>query len=178
MQLTAAPDDLSRAHATLDRGARFVELRLAAGGQAGRCADTRFRARTIGNGLRELDRFLQLLVEAIAVRCGIGLPERTHTADKIARLRRHLAVDDPDRAQLLALGRTRACLFHCEGLVRRGDAHGSPTLTIGWRADGGTGLARVAVGERLDPSAAELREIGRYYRTLAGRLLSEAGLTG
>jgi hypothetical protein len=138
----------------------------------------RYRAKVIGNGMRELDGFLSVLVQALAGAHGIRLPERErNTANKVARLRRTLGVPDPDRAQLLALGRTRDCLFHCGGLVRRPDARGGKVMTLGWHGAGGQALRRVALGERLEPSARDLRELCDYYRALAGRLLNEAAGT-
>ena len=175
MRLSAWGGELARAHVTLERGAQFLGRGLDAG--AARTIAGPYRAKVIGNGLRELDRFLQLLVLAIAAARGIALPEQErHTANLVARLRETLGVADPDRARLLALGRTRDCLFHCGGLVRRGDARGGAVMTIGWHGAGGGTLLRVAVGERLDPSARELLDICLYYRALAARLLSEAGL--
>lgn len=176
MRLSGRGGELARAHVTLERGAQFLGRGLDAG--AARTIAGPYRAKVIGNGLRELDRFLQLLVLAIAAARGIALPEQErHTANLVARLREALGVADPDRARLLALGRTRDCLFHCGGLVRRGDARGGAVMTIGWHGAGGGTLLRVAVGERLDPSARELLDICLYYRALAARLLSEAGLT-
>jgi len=176
LRLRAGSGELARAHATLERGAQFLGRGLDSG--AARTIVGPYRAKVIGNGLRELDRFLQLLVLAIAKTRGIALPEQErHTANLVARLRQALGTADPDRARLLALGRTRDCLFHCGGLVRRGDARGGAVMTIGWHAAGAGGsLLRVAVGERLDPSARELLDICLYYRALAARLLSEAGL--
>ncbi|MDQ0251521.1 hypothetical protein J2W22_003609 [Sphingomonas kyeonggiensis] len=175
MRLSAWSGELARAHVTLERGAQFLGRGLDAG--AARTIAGPYRAKVIGNGLRELDRFLQLLVLAIAAARGIALPEQErHTANLVARLRETLGVADPDRARLLALGRTRDCLFHCGGLVRRGDARGGAVMTIGWHGAGGGTLLRVAVGERLDPSARQLLDICLYYRALAAALLSEAGL--
>lgn len=175
MRLSPWSGELARAHATLERGAQFLGKGLDAG--MARAIVGPYRAKVLGNGLRELDRFLQLLVLAIAATRGIALPEQErNTANMVARLRQALGTADPDRARLLALGRTRDCLFHCGGLVRRGDARGGAVMTIGWHGAGGGSLLRVAVGERLDPSARELLDICLYYRALAARLLSEAGL--
>lgn len=174
-----SPDggELARAHATLERGAHFLGQGLGLDAGLPRAIPGRYRAKVIGNGLRELDRFLQHLVQALAAARGIDLPERErNTANKIARLRRVLGVADPDRARLLALGRTRDCLFHCGGLVRRGDAGDDGAMTVGWHGPGGSALRRVAAGERLEPLPAELLEICLYYRALAVRLFNEAGV--
>jgi hypothetical protein len=163
-----SPDrsELARAHATLERGVHFLGQGLGLDAGAPRAIAGRYRAKVIGNGLRELDRFLQHLVQALAAARGIDLPERErNTANKVARLRELLGLADPDRARLIALGRMRDCLFHCGGLVRRGGAMPVP------------GLGReVAMGERIELSAAELLEICLYYRALALRLFNEAGV--
>lgn len=166
--------ELSRAHATLERGARFLGQGLAWGGAPRRIAG-RYRAKVVGNGLRELDRFLCHLVQALAEARGLAMPEaESNTANKVARLRHLLGVSDPDRARLLALARTRDCLFHCSGLVQRPDARGGAAMTIAWYGSGGIALRHVALGERLEVSAPELLEICHYYRALAERLFSEA----
>lgn len=175
--LLSPEGELARAHATLERGAHFLGQGLALAPGAPRAISGRYRAKVIGNGLRELDRFLCHLVQAVAVVRGIALPERErNTANKIARLRRSLALADPDRARLLALGRTRDCLFHCGGMVRRPDMRGGSTMTIAWHGAGEPVLRRALLGERLEPSASELLEISLYYRALAEQLLNEAGV--
>lgn len=170
-------EELVRAHATLERGAHFLGKGLSLHPGMPRAISGRYRAKVTGNGLRELDRFLCHLVQAVAAMRGIAMPEQErNTANKVARLRRCLGVADPDRARLLALARTRDCLFHCSGFVRRPDVRGGATMTIAWYGAGGIALRRVVLGERLEPSAPELLEICLYYRALAGRLLNEAGL--
>ncbi len=177
MRLKIADGEIARAHATLERGALFLGQGLGRDDGVPRAIAGRYRAKVIGNGLRELDRFLLLLVRALAVAHGTALPDREHnTANMVGRLRQALGVANPDRARLLALGRTRDCLFHCGGLVRRGDARNGGVMTIGWHGAGGGALLRVAIGEFLDPSADELFDICLYYRTLAARLLSEASV--
>ncbi|MEP9361278.1 hypothetical protein [Sphingomonas sp. KR3-1] len=169
--------ELARAYATLEHGAHFLGQGLGLDAGVPRAIAGRYRAKVIGNGLRELDRFLQHLLQALAATRGIALPERErNTANKVARLRELLGVADPDRARLLALGRTRDCLFHCGGLVRRGDARDGGAMTIPWRGAGSAALRRVPLGERLELSAAELLEICHYYRALALRLFNEAGV--
>ncbi|NYT42825.1 hypothetical protein HZY97_18775 [Sphingomonas sp. R-74633] len=166
--------ELIRAYATLQRGSRFLGIGLGGPGEAPRAIAGRYRAKVIGNGLRELDRFLNLLVGE-AARCrGIALPEgERNTANKLARLRRALSVPDPDHDRLAALGRSRDCLFYCAGTVLRGDGAGDDAMTIGWRTPGGR-LKRVAVGAELAVSVTDLSEVCRYYLDLADRLLAEA----
>ncbi|MBQ1498881.1 MAG: hypothetical protein IIZ38_11255 [Sphingomonas sp.] len=172
--VTVVSPELIRAHATLQRGSHFLGLGLGGPGAAPRAIEGRYRAKVIGNGLRELDRFLNLLVGETARCRGIALPggER-NTANKLARLRHALRVPDPDHARLVALGRSRNCLFHCAGTVRRGDGDGEAVMTTGWHGEGG-GLRRVPVGAELVLSPAELSEICLFYRDIADRLLAEA----
>jgi hypothetical protein len=154
---------LVHAHATLERGAMFLGHGLGPEGGTPRAIGGRYRAKVIGNGLRELDGFLLHLIGALAGVRGIALPVRErNTANRIARLRQALGVADPDRARLLALGRTRDCLFHCGGLVRRGDDRRAAALTVGWHG-GGTALWRVAVGGRRVPAPTHQQQIIQYY---------------
>lgn len=174
-----ATGDVDRALATLDRGSHFLGLGLGSGAAPARAIAGRYRAKVIGNGLRELDRFLNLLIDALAARHCIGLPRgERNTANKLARLRALLGVPDGDHARLTALGRTRDCLFHCGGHVRRGDARGDGMMTIGWPAAAGGTLLRVAVGGELQPDAAQLLETCGYYREIAAALLIEARVPG
>lgn len=129
----------------------------------------------IGNGLRELDRFLNVLIGEIARSCGVILPQRQdNSANRLGSLRAAMALDDGDQARLRAFGRTRECLFHCGGTVRRGDVRGGAMLTTGWL--GPAGLRRVAVGSELVVSAGDIAEACSYYEALATRLLAEAAL--
>lgn len=168
--------ELTRANATLQRGAQFLANGLGGGAATRLSIGGRYRARVLGNGLRELDRFLNLLIDAVAGARGLSLPaHERNTANKLARLRALLGVPNADHARLVALGRSRDCLFHCDGLVRRGDAPGDGAMTAGWPMPGEARLRRVAIGERLSLSGAELDEICAYYRVIAARLLDEAG---
>lgn len=167
--------ELNRAYATLLRGSRFLSLGLGGPGATLRPIEGRYRAKVIGNGLRELDRFLNLLIGEAAHCRGIALPgDERNTANKLARLRHALRVPDPDHARLVALGRSRDCLFHCSGTVRRGDGRGAAVMTIGWRGKGGR-LRRIPVGTEMAVSSADLFEVSLYYLDIADRLLAEAG---
>ncbi|MET0307494.1 MAG: hypothetical protein ABW023_02205 [Sphingomonas sp.] len=150
------------------RGARFLG--------SGQCAvDGRFRAKVIGNGLRELDRFLNVLIGELARSCGVTLTRgQDNTANKLHSLRRAMGTLDPDHARLRAFGRTRECLFHCAGMVGRGDARDGAMLTTGWREP--RGLRRVAVGTELIVSAGDIADACDYYEALASQLLVEGAL--
>lgn len=171
----ALPATLIRAHDTLVAGCHFL-----GSGRAGtnrETPDDRLRARVIGNGLRELDRFLNLLIGEVARSLAVPIPvDEHHTANRLRRLRHALGITDPDHARLMAIGRSRACLFHCWGMVRRADQPGERGMTSGWWAAGGEARALrvVALGDRLAVSATDLAEMCRFYEILAGELLGQA----
>ncbi|WP_174280608.1 hypothetical protein [Sphingomonas bacterium] len=169
---TALPVDtsaaLAAAVATMRRGTAFLGGGLSRSG--GAPVGASYRARLAGNGLRELDRFLNLLIDA-ALEAGGGdaRPRQANTAAKYRAIapgdRRGVA----DHRRLLALGRSRACLFYCDGVVRRPDRRGGATMTLGWPgADGRLEVRRL--GEQLWLDAADLGDIARFYRRLADRI--------
>lgn len=159
---------MADAHATLRRGARFL-------GSGQSAVAGQYRAKVIGNGLRELDRFLNVLIGEIARSCGVTLAcGQDNTANKLRGLRAAMAVEDGDHARLRAFGRTRECLFHCAGTVGRGDSRSAGALTTGWCDP--SGLRRVKVGTELVVSAGDIAEACNYYEDLAGRLLAEGAL--
>ena len=150
------------------RGARFL-----GSGQA--AIQGGYPAKVVGNGLRELDRFLNVLIGEVARSCGVTLQRgQDNTANRLRSLRVAMVVADADHARLRAFGRTRECLFHCAGLVGRGDVRGGAMLTTGWRDD--SGLRRVPVGEALIVSAGDIADACGYYEALAGQLLAEGAL--
>ena len=159
---------LTAALRTMRRGATFLGNGLALPGAAPIAG--RYRARLAGNGLRELDRFLNLLLDA-ATRVA-GLDERPGQANTAAKYRALEPIGSrarDDHRRLLALGRSRACLFYCEGVVRRPDRRGGTTMTMGWPdARGRLGTARL--GEELSLDAADFDDIARFYRGLADRI--------
>ena len=183
---TERPDGLRAAAATLARATGF----LGAGMQAPEDRRSEmspsaitgpFRAKVIGNGLRELDRFLNLLTDEIAA--DILHPESDHpgfsrqrnTANKVRTLRSALALPNPDHDRLRAIGRSRDCLFHCAGIVRRADTRTGRSMTSGWMGSGGTGAPvprRFAMGERLIITAADLAHICRFYDRIASELVA------
>lgn len=124
--------------------------------------------KVIGNGLRELDRFLNLLIGEAAQ--ALALPmvrDEANTANRLRRFREGLGLADPDHARLRAIGRSRACLFYCNGVVRRADEMGGVAMTAGWWSDAREmALRQVAIGERLTVSAGELAEICGFYEAL------------
>ena len=168
-------DDFERDYAALQRGAAFFgaglhapdrpALREACGG--------RLRARVIGNGLRELDRILNLFIDSALERRGQpACPDQRNTANKLNAYRATLGLPNPDDARMRALGRSRECLFHCGGRVIRGDRAGEPFLTLGWPETPGRNapLRRVAIGQELDVQQADLADVGVFYARLGFEL--------
>ena len=76
-----------------------------------------------------------------------------------------------DERRLRALFRSTAALRHCAGLARRPDRRGGASMTLGWPGGGG-GLASVALGAPVDPTAADLGSVCAFYDRVAADLLS------
>jgi len=164
-----------RALANLERGARFFGAGLRT------IADStidlepapiagRYRARVLANGLRELDRFLNLLIDEARRLHGLGaLPDQRNTASKLRAYRTALDQPDADEPRLRALQRSRDCLFHCEGRVMRGDDRDAPLMTTGWPEVAGTQapLRRLAMGDKLTVDGGDLAEVCAFYRHVA-----------
>ena len=170
---------IEQAHRTLRNGTRFLGSGLSHAGPAP--IGGRHRAKVIGNGLRELDRFLSVLLDEVALAVGWEradlqrLANVRNTANKLGAIHGWLGRPSDDLARLRALGRCRDCLFHCNGVVRRGDERRAPGMTVGWPADAnGDGAgARLALGERLAVSAADLAWVCAFYERIAGDLLED-----
>ncbi|MDB5737980.1 MAG: hypothetical protein JWO65_1648 [Sphingomonas bacterium] len=155
-------EGMKAASATLSRATGFFG--------AGYGLDGPHRAKVIGNGLRELDRFLNLLLDEVAA--VLGLPNRSvfvrqrNTANKLRAIERAMACPSGDAERLRAIGRARDALFHCAGIVRRADDRGGDRMTMGWRAP------CVAVGDPIAVGAIELASICRFYDRIARRLIA------
>ncbi|MFD1951635.1 hypothetical protein ACFSGX_12745 [Sphingomonas arantia] len=173
--------DLALALVTLRRGTRFLGSGLRSGpADATATAITGHgRAKVIGNGLREVDRFLSLLIDAIAANVATleeraALDRLDNTARKLAMLRTVMALASPDDAALRAIGRSRNCLFHTGGIVRAGLPGSVPTL--GWAApDSFVSIARPAplpAGSQLAVTPDDLRAICRFYDRIADELVA------
>ena len=83
-------------------------------------------ASVLANSLRELDRFLMLLIDAVAE---TTLPmasdhrafiRQNNTPNKLGRVHRALGVASPDQDRLRAIGRARERLFHAARAARGG----------------------------------------------------------
>ena len=133
MDITTSAIGIELAHATLRAAALFL------GADDLRPRRSVAPNKVVGNGLRELDRFLSILIDEVAVQASRDaatldrLRSRRNTANKLRMLqamlgRRH----HPDHRRLRALGRSRDCLFYCDGRVRRADVRSGQMMTAGW----------------------------------------------
>ena len=168
-------DEMRHAAATLFRGAAFLGACLRA--PIARDVESlspaivgRYRAKVIGNGLRELDRFLNLLIDAVSNAEGLPVhPGQHNTANKLSAYRAAKSLPDHDYDRLRALGRSRDCLFHCGGCVQRGDRRDAMTMTVGWpeRHGGDEPLDRVKVGQDMTVTRGDLDDVCRFYCRIA-----------
>jgi hypothetical protein len=169
---------LQRARMTFARATLFLGNGLSMTGSPGAAPiDGPLRNKVIGNSLRELDRFLNLLIDEIATMIlprdtSAGFERQRNTANKYRTLRAAMVLSSPDHARLRAIGRSRDCLFHCGGIVRRGDRRGDRLMTAGWVRPDSRRAARIAIGERLPIDAADLAQLCGFYDALAGDLLA------
>lgn len=155
----------------MTRGTAFLRARVGMLGLPTLPEEQGRRARMIGNALRELDHFLNILVEATQiVPARHRLADRHNTARQWRDLQRSRSLSESSYPRLRALGRSRACLFHCFGIVRRADARDGAWMTAGWSSDGNT-LDRVPLGEALSPSPAHLLDTCRFYDGIASDLV-------
>ena len=175
--------ELARACAALCRGSDFFAARLWPGDADAAGAPPltpEHRSKVIANGLRELDVFLNILIDEVSL--GHSLPARPgqrNTANKLRNLRDALGLPHEDHERLLALGRSRECLFHCSGRVGRGDTRQAPALTLGWTKGEGAGrsLTQVPVGGTIVVSRADIESVCHFYRGLAEDLALPFGIS-
>jgi hypothetical protein len=158
-----------RAHATLREASRFL------GSARYPIAKTRMPSKVIGNGLRELDRFLSVLIDEVAdATAGLDEPSlrllrtRRNTANKLQMLHAAHGRGSPHDRRLRALGRSRDCLFYSDGLVRRADSRAGLAMTTGWHLS-----SAVPIGDRLDVRHRDLADVCRFYDRLADELIAE-----
>lgn len=176
----AVSEEMRHASSTLFRGAAFLGACLRApiahDAESGSPAIAgRYRAKVIGNGLRELDRFLNLLIDAVSTAEGLPVrPGQHNTANKLSAYRAAKSLPNHDDGRLRALGRSRDCLFHCGGRVRRGDRRGAIMMTVGWPGYGAP-LDRVMVGQDLNVTRGDLDDVCRFYRGIAHDLCGGVG---
>jgi hypothetical protein len=135
-----------------------------------------FGARTFANGLRELDRFLSLLIDEVASSAlppamdRVAFARQRNTANKLRGVRAALGLGSPDHERLRAIGRSRERLFHSAA-----PRHGvdSPQVPA-WLRAAGLGQERRSGPPGRPPGTitAELGEICRFYDRLAAELLA------
>jgi hypothetical protein len=136
------------------------------------------RVRLTGNALRELDRFLNLLIDAASVRVGMAAgPDRRHAPNKLGALSAAIGGDvgfdaelAADRTLLMAVGRVRDCLHHCGGVVMRPGGFAATSGGLSWSGEryvGRTDDVFVPVGDALPLSARDLLMICGTYRRVA-----------
>ncbi|WP_380874512.1 hypothetical protein [Sphingomonas sp. DBB INV C78] len=170
------------AHATLVRGAAFLGSGLQPNGGDPVAIGGTLATKVVGNGLRELDRFLNLLVDEVAVLAAgdiidtVAFARRRNTAGKIAMIRRSMGLPHPDHERLRAMGRTRDCLFHCGGVVRRASYAGTRTMIAGWPP--GTAAAKapglvLQLGDRLEVTPLDLARACQFYHDIADTIVAD-----
>ena len=75
-------------------------------------------ASMLANSLRELDRFLSLLIDAVALDAlpaafdHAAFARQSHTPNKLRHVHHVLGLSSPDHDRLCAIGRARERLFH------------------------------------------------------------------
>jgi hypothetical protein len=166
---------LATAYATLERGTAFLARSLEGRADVGTQALTGpGGAKVVGNGLRELDRFLSLLLDAAADGIDAADLDRSafarqnNVANKIDLFYRLAGGTPPDVRRLRAIGRVRACLHHCRGIVH--DSRLWEDLRLATGSDPSMDLAKAA--ERLNISFVELSEICRFYAQCGDDLIA------
>jgi len=163
--------ELDRAYRTLCRGARFFAGPMGQGATRPESAvpiSHRHRSKWIGNGLRELDRFLHHLLDAVAHAHGLGAaPGQRNSANKLRALHAALGHGEDDHGRLVGLGGTRACLFHFDGILR-----GHAMAAACWTGLGRSGTAPAPeTGTMLVILPADLQCVAHFYRGLADDLV-------
>lgn len=164
---------IEQAHLTLLNAARFF------GSPGGAPMEGRYRAKVIGNGLRELDRFLSVLLDELAMAAGWNaadlraLARLRNTSIKLDTVCTRLGIDAVGWESLRALGRCRDALFHCGGTVRRGDTRHAQALTLIWPTGTGGGAgAMIRIGELLSVGPAQLFWVGALYIRIGNDLMA------
>jgi hypothetical protein len=135
-------------------------------------------ARLLGNRLRELDRFLSMLIdETLCATTGDG-GERAawpHVRNTARKLRQLDIMAGPDEARLRAIGRITAVFRHCDGLIHNVAIHDDMRLANGLHPLAASMGER---GERLHMAPMTIVAICDFYREIGGRLLALTGRSG
>jgi hypothetical protein len=169
-----ATTDLARAHATLRAGCAFLARHGEDGPQDATTLAQRAHSRMTGNRLRELDRFLSVLLDETALSLGRSghdgkrFARLRNTPGKLRRVEAMMASATQDHMRLRAIGRLSACLHHCAGVIHAESLHDDVLLAQGGR-DAGAALPHAPKNLRL--SARTILEICAFYRAVGDRLL-------
>jgi hypothetical protein len=174
--IPAATDErLATAHRTLIRGGAFLAESLQARAVGGRSGGDALSgpggAKIVGNGLREMDRFLCLLLDEAARQ--VAPPDFDHADysrrnNAAAKLRVFYALSGHTASgedQLRAIGRVRACLHHCRGIVH------DPAVHADLAAASSSVRPRNIEGSRLVISFDDLAAICNFYIECAAVLM-------
>lgn len=174
-------DGIVDAARTLRRATAFLEAGLRTPGDApltGRAISGEHAARVTGNGLREIDRFFGLLLDAVgqSLDAGGNLARLSNNANKIGQVLLMLGGEADYARHLRSIARVRNCLAHTGGSVRSGDARGASLLTLSWlypAADSNMAIRerRLRLGEALRLTPGELSEICWFYDHMTSDLL-------
>ena len=169
----AACDPLTRAYLTLLSGCSFWERHAPIGDKLATGRRSTIVARLTGNRLRELDRFLSVLLDEAALRHGgpghdrRAFARQRNTPRKLIAVARMMDLDGPSIPRLRAIGRISACLHHCSGVIH------APAL----RNDLRLATGRDVIDDeypRLFLSAESIAAICHFYRQIGGGLVRDA----
>ena len=100
------------------------------------------------------------------------LARTRNTPNKLELICFRMNIEGRPDERLRALGRCRDMLFHCDGVVRRGDHRYATTLTLGWPAGTNEDVSQILqLGDRLSISPADLARICAFYIRIGDSLL-------
>jgi hypothetical protein len=122
--------------------------------------------------LRELDRFLSILLDEVAMAAGWHNPALRpilrvrDTARKLDIMSEKLGVHIEGAHQLRALNRCGNMFSYCDGIARRGDSRSAMRLTLGWPSDPSSQHDHVLRGDRLTISMSQFASICLFYKSL------------
>jgi hypothetical protein len=135
------------------------------------------RARLVGNALRELDRFLNVLADELAQVIGVPAAPRQHnTANKLRDIG-SLRLSVADHRRLRALGRSRERLARGRGLRSAGDGGAPWEFAARGAADPADRRGRSpVVGDTMVVTGDDLASIAAFYRRLATTIARAAAV--
>ncbi|MPT49211.1 MAG: hypothetical protein E2598_12475 [Sphingobium sp.] len=137
--------------------------------------------RLMGNRLRELDRFLSVVLDEIVLMSAISGQDALtfsrwrNTARKLAKVEQILRTTTGDAKWLAAIGRICACLHHCGGKIHDAGLLQDVTM-ISARAEAGYKVMPPLISEPLMLCPVTIYAIGGFYHILGDRLVAQAVL--